>query len=1362
MSYPKFGNMIRTEREKRDWDQLTLASAMKVKQQTISRWEAGRSRPSQDGVYNLAEIFNVDADEWLQAAGYDIERPVRPLTPTLPLNRLSPTQFELFSKDFISIITGVVAHLYGTQGSKQDGIDLYADTAEGRMSYQCKRHKQFGQEDVKNTVAANSFEATRHHLLLTRIATTGARNAISKYDNWILWDIVDISRTIQALPKDDALWIIDIYFPGHRKDFLDEAEPSPWQHPAQVYRPDTTSRLKLFSHGWGFVGRKKELQTLDDFSTTSEPKAIILSGIGGVGKSRLLRALSDRIAGRTKILFLLPGIEVKPSDFELLPKDGMIVIDDAHERSDLATLFTGIAQSHPDIRLVLSTRPYGLIRIQDDLSRTSISFDYEGTITLGDLSTEEAQKLAEEVIKEVNGDIKYARNIAKITKDCPLATVIGSRLVAEGKIKPELLNNSNEFRNHLLSRFRNIIMGEIGSSNRGAEDIRNLLDLIAMVQPVDDTSSSFQKVATEILEKRRWDKIARDIRALEDAGVLIRRSGHIRIVPDLLADFIRASASYIEKSQVPTGYADEVYKNVEEGLAVNLLVNLSQLDWRLSADGAQSQILDKVWGEMEARFIQAKIYGRETMLKALQRIAYYQPAHALAFAKLALAEQTDEIEEDQFRYGLSRFTPSYKNVVNEVAPLLKYVAYYPNHLSEVLNILRQLAKDDTRQTNQYPDHPMRILHDIAAVTPGKPLQYNEQVLEQAISWLKEDPEDETIAFEIFKTLLATEGHETVMQDISMVLKPYKVRAEAVAGIRKRIIDNAFEILQCKSLPQAIRAVNVLQKALSGPFSYGTMIVTPEDQAVWEPGFIDVLNRLSAVVADPNLNPFVALEIRGAVIWYATQGAPAVKQAAQNVLDNISTELDYELARGLTDGWGWSFERSDGWSGYRDKNINDWRQNVANMLLERYPDKHKVIEKLAKLTALAASLPLSENLDFGHFVATLIMSSTETGEALGGYILEHPTSSLAAAFNVIITVLSEEGSSKAISLAKAGAESGNDLLEACVSRALGWGLFDSSITDAEIAIIKALAKSKTIAVRASIPRTVKRFDTKDKGAALELLLSIDFTDSDQVADEVLSEFDEPHGAFRLEDLSPRQLKLILDNLVKINEIDKYHVGRFLARASYLHPKLTLQLLLDRVEEKERQDHSLDIEYRPVPYSWNHDLPFRFHETQEYEQLLRKVRDWASIDTKDWMRAHFGADVFKLVSAGYDAITLKVLEEWIMSSKQIHIEMAATLLSEAPATFVWDNSAYIAKILSQANRHSLKTYKRVTSSLLTSVIQGGRSGMVGQPFPEDIMQRDRAIEIMDKLSVGSPVYHFYKLLHDGAVTNIKRELSTEFNE
>src|SRR5436305_11039987 len=104
-------------------------------------------------------------------------------------------------------------------------------------------------------------------------------------------------------------------------------------------------------------------------------------------------------------------------------------------------------------------------------------------IRISSATTSLRNSWAKEIISEVGGDVRHANRIAEITSDCPLATVVGSRLVAQGHIKPDLLNNFEKFREELLHSFRNIVAGEIGGKD--ADAVRDLLNLIAMVQPVD-------------------------------------------------------------------------------------------------------------------------------------------------------------------------------------------------------------------------------------------------------------------------------------------------------------------------------------------------------------------------------------------------------------------------------------------------------------------------------------------------------------------------------------------------------------------------------------------------------------------------------------------------------------------------------------------------------------------------------------------------------------------------------------------------------------------------------------------------------------------------------------------------------------
>lgn len=847
MKHNELGKLIKSEREKHSWEQADLAKMVSRGQQTVSRWEKGNSRPKQDDLLRLVDLFSGDVEEWLSKAGYQIEEPGVSLAPFLPMNNLSPENFELFSRDLVQALNPASdVHRYGSQGHKQDGIDLYAKHPDSSiLDYQCKRHKQFGQTDINKAVLATTFQAKHHHLLLTRRATPGSRKAIIKHKGWSLWDIEDISAKVRGLPQDDALRIVDTYFLGWRKRFLGIEEPSPWLKPQEFYL-QLESRRKLFSHGWSFVGRKKELNELGDFEKQKKSRAILLSGRGGIGKSRLLRAWSKGINKSIKVVFVSPGTDTTPKNFELLPKGpSYLVIDNAHDRADILMILNGVARLRPEMRIIVSTRPYGITRLLDELTQAGLAYERDKLVTLSDLTVEETKNLSKEILTAVGGNTQYAQRIAEITKDCPLATVIGSQLVGRGQIRPEILNNDKEFREELMRSFRKVVTGQIGGSN--AESIRDLLNFLSMVQPINFSDPNFQEAAKKMLEKP-FDKIIRDIRVLEEAGVLLRRNNRLRIVPDLLADYIRADASYDEKSKRPTGYADRVFNLVQNKLATNLLANISQLDWRLSVDGIQSALLVEVWSSLKDQFKKAKIFERSAILEALGKIAYYQPSHALDFVRLALKEPTKEIETDYKQFTFTK--PSYRIVVEKIPPILRYVAYHEDHLVEALDILKQLAEKDKRSTNPYPDHPLRVLQNLASIEPGKPGLYNEAVANHVINWLQQDARGKFSPFDILDELLQTEGHQSETKGITITMKPFKVKPEAVSSLRQRVIGVAFDVVKTKPLKDALRALKTISAALSYPHGLLGQNISDADKKAWEPGILNTLDSMSNGLSNP--------------------------------------------------------------------------------------------------------------------------------------------------------------------------------------------------------------------------------------------------------------------------------------------------------------------------------------------------------------------------------------------------------------------------------------------------------------------------------------------------------------------------------
>jgi hypothetical protein len=257
---------------------------------------------------------------------------------------------------------------------------------------------------------------------------------------------------------------------------------------------------------------------------------VFLVGAGGAGKSRVLKEAIQTYesAGRGVLVrFLSPTEEVTNKSLDDLgDRPKVLVVDDAHDRSDLQLLF---------------------------------------------------QYASIPVLKAFGGPVGVAKDIARLTLDCPLATVMGAQVVAKEKIHFELAKNEEVFRTTLFGKFRDIIAGNIGNKH-DAEPIRKLLRVLALLQPFHPEDPALSNVVAHI-EELPLHEVNRLLRLLTDAGVLFKRGGQYRLSPDLLADFIIEDVciGYDGRS---TGYAEQVFNAASNMYIEHLLLNLGKLDWR--------------------------------------------------------------------------------------------------------------------------------------------------------------------------------------------------------------------------------------------------------------------------------------------------------------------------------------------------------------------------------------------------------------------------------------------------------------------------------------------------------------------------------------------------------------------------------------------------------------------------------------------------------------------------------------------------------------------------------------------------------------------------------------------------------------
>ena len=798
-------------RKRMGWEQSELAQRLRtsVSQQTVSRWEKGGSRPRRDLVVELAELFGENPADFLLAAGYTgvsdqpraAARPARPHLTVLPVWDLAPDKFEELIADLgQELRPDLFVTRFGGQGHTQYGVDIVAEKdSRYVLTYQCKRREDFGPKDVRDAVSQVTIVADAHFLVLSRrSASPDARKEMQLHPGWTLWDAQDISRAIRGLPLDRSVRLVDTYFPGWREDFLGVQEPGPWLHPSEFFQSSTAGAF--YNHDWTLVGRGAELEKLLAFVSDSAERVGLVIGTGGIGKSKLLWEVAlTAQAHDVTVRFMKPGSQYKTNDRELLPAESplLVVIDDAHERDDLKVVLTDILLVRPDASVLLALRPYATTLLAADLRQLGSRMEELPQVQLSQLTQGDAEALAIEALGP-DWPRYLGERLGHLTKDCPFITVVAGTLIRRGLLKPSCVDHEETVRREILKTFQDVLVADPLS---GESDLRrSVLDALTVLQPFRSGEPTFQRILGRLIE-RPYERAVSHLRALEGAGVLMRRGDSLRVVPDFLADMVLSKVSFDEGSHASTGYLERAWREAEGEALQQIFVNAARIDWHIRHDDPHARgLTDTLWDAIEEATREAGIIGRFTVTKLLQKVGYFQPQRSLKLARWIVDNPTDVLE-DVDQPLLRVYPPKYEDVLNEVPAIMQVVAYNMAQQREAMDLLWTLAATDKRETNPYPDHPIRVLRSLADFHSAKPLAYNSVVIDVVTSWLETDrlTQDGPSPFDVLEPMLATEGSENSSDGYAFRFHPFLIDPTAVLPYRERIIALAIKELASREI-----------------------------------------------------------------------------------------------------------------------------------------------------------------------------------------------------------------------------------------------------------------------------------------------------------------------------------------------------------------------------------------------------------------------------------------------------------------------------------------------------------------------------------------------------------------------------------
>lgn len=1329
--YKSFGDALLTLRMKAGIGKQTeFARLVKSTQQTVSRWERGESRPRDKDFPLIASVLGTSVDDLLLAAGYVQRTVIATFDQPFPIDALTPDSFERFCFFLLrKLYPDADVHRAGGTGHTQHGLDIEVRLADGSVhTFQCKRESEFGPAKVERAIAKHTKAAVRKFILLTRIASPQARDAVARHPGWVLWDKEDISVRIRELPKVEQRELVDIFFRGQRLALLGETEPGPWQTTHDFFAP-YMDRRSAFNHQWQLVGRDQEIATLRATLDDNSVLVAMLSGAGGAGKSRLiLNAIEDFAASHpyTLVRMLSTTEDVTNKSLSELGSGAkLLVVDDAHDRNDLPILFNFVANPVNAARLVLAFRPYGQERIRLQAASINLRGPLVNELVIPRLSQRDSTELATEVLRAYGGPESIASEIASITGDCPLATVMGAQVVAQDKLHPQLIQNQEQFRSTLLGRFQQFVTGTI-ASGQDSDRLTKLLRVLALVQPFapdDRTLLDF----LENVEHVAAPDTNRLLRLLMDAGVLFKRGGMFRLSPDLLADYI-IETSCITVGGGSTGYAEKVFDSAPAAYLEHVLVNLGKLDWRRNVgDTSESRLLEDLWSRLRWK----DDYVNEH-IKAAAAAAYYQPRQALDFARRLVEEGHGDSEE--------------------VCRIIKHAAYNLASVPEACALLWTIGKGDPRPTHRHPEHAIRILTELASPEPNKPTEFVLAVVDFALG-LVSDADSWTGPYTPLNVLsgaLATEGHlTTAATRRAITLTAFTIPRESMVAIRRRIVRALFELLKDANLRRAFLAAEAVSGALQAPHGMLNLKVPEKERAGWLIEFVDTISDLNALLDTVSLPAPVLVRIAQSVSWHAFYGPSNTAVPARNIIARLERDLHTRCVRLLMDGWGhgtWPLNTDTPARQAHEVEMD----SVADELARTYPEPASRLRRiehcLDEITTAAGSGVGAPQIFIDRLLADSELARSVLGETGNGLSIP-----LAPYTGMALGKLLQFEPSKTRALVEERLRKGDgpDLLPI----AEGYARFEprDGYTEFDRKVLRFLIASTQPAVLGYASLAARQVASRDHAFAIELLTGANLATAPHLAHEFLiwlcNEKTVPFAS-----ITDDQIRRVLRRLRSLQSLEDYWVVEFLRKATQRNSELIVEFARDRLQDAMDQK---DWSKRILDSGYEHGGSLRLLTQTDGATHLKSLLSWAveRIDSGEF--AYRFGELIDGLCGPYDKSFVSALESWLAGASPGHLRVAAAVLRHAPTDFLYQNPTFVDWILRLAKSHGNESLERMYSALYACAFTGGGSTVPGEPFPRDLKMKEHAERMLKIVRRFDPTFDFYTNLLRHAEDGIARQ-------